>query len=263
MTIEDVLGAPFRGMVAGKVALVTGGGSGIGEATALLLAIEGASVAVVDRDGGAAVRVAAAIDSAGGRAIALEVDVTDAIAVTAMVDGVVEHFGRLDIAHNNAGIAGVPTAFVDLALDEWDRMIQINLTSVFLCMQAELRVMAAQHAGVIVNTSSGAGVVPAPMLPHYTAAKHGILGLTKCAAQEFARQGIRVNAVLPGATRTPMLEGFIGGNDDIAKMIAGTVARGSLGAPAEIAEAVVWLASDRSSFVSGESLVVDGGSTCR
>lgn len=250
-------------MVAGKVALVTGGGSGIGEATARLLAIEGANVAVADRDGEGAARVVAAIDAAGGTAIALEVDVTDPSAVTSMVDSVVERFGRLDIAHNNAGISGLPAAFVDLALDDWDRMIRINLTSVFVCMQAELRVMAAQQSGVIVNTSSGAGVVPAPGLPHYTAAKHGVLGLTKCAAQEYVRQGIRVNAVLPGATRTPMLEGFIGGNESIEKMIASTVARGTLGAASEIAEAVVWLASDRSSFVSGESLIVDGGSACR
>jgi NAD(P)-dependent dehydrogenase (short-subunit alcohol dehydrogenase family) len=251
------------GLVEGKVALVTGGGHGIGEATALLLAAEGASVAVADLDGAASECVAAAIVDAGGTAIALQVDVTDEAQVRSMVMAVVETFGRLDAAHNNAGISGAPVAFTDLDLADWQRLITTNLTSVFLCMKHELTVMAAQGSGSIVNTSSGAGVVAAPGLPHYTAAKHGVLGLTKCAAQEYARRGIRVNAVLPGTTRTPMIEGFIGGNPDIEKMVTRGIGRGTLGEPDEIAQAVVWLCSDRSSFVNGESMLVDGATVCR
>jgi NAD(P)-dependent dehydrogenase (short-subunit alcohol dehydrogenase family) len=251
------------GMVAGKTALVTGGGSGIGEATATLLAIEGARVAVVDRDGDAATRVAAAIQELGGTSIALEVDVADQTAVAAMVDAVVTEFGRLDIAHNNAGISGTPTSFIDLAADEWHRMISVNLTSVFFCMQAELRVMVEQRSGSIVNTSSVAGVSAVPSLPHYGAAKHGVLGLTKSAAREYAKQGIRINAVLPGFVRTPMTEAIIASSPEMEKMMNRTVGRGVAGAPSEIAEAVVWLSSDRASLVCGESVIVDGGTACR
>ena len=253
----------FDGMVAGKSALVTGGGSGIGEATAMLLAIEGASVAVVDRDGDAATRVAAAIEAAGGTSIALEVDVTDQTAVAAMVDSVVSAFGRLDVAHNNAGISGSPTSFVDLTADEWHQMLSINLTGVFFCMQAELRVMVPQRSGSIVNTSSVAGVTAVPSLPHYAAAKHGVLGLTKSAAREFVKQGIRINAVLPGFIRTPMTEAIISSSPEMEKMMNRTVGRGVAGAPSEIAETVVWLSSDRASLVCGESVIVDGGTTCR
>lgn len=252
-----------RGLVEGKVALVTGGGNGIGEASARLFAAEGATVAVADIDRAAAERVAALITSAGGRAIALAADVTDEEQVRSLVAGVREAFGRLDVAHNNAGISGAPTAFTDLSLDDWRRLIDTNLTSVFLCMKHELAVMAEQGAGAIVNSSSGAGVVAAPGLPHYTAAKHGVLGLTKCAAQEYARRGIRVNAVLPGTTRTPMIESFIGGNPDIEKMVTRGIGRGTLGEPDEIAQAAVWLCSDRASFVNGESMLVDGATVCR
>ncbi len=251
------------GLVDGKVALVTGGGSGIGEATALLFAREGAAVAVLDRDGAAATRVAGAIATAGGTATAHEVDVTIEDEVAQAIAEVVAAHGRIDIAHNNAGMAGMPSSFTDLALDDWQRMIATNLTSVFLCMQHELRQMMAQGSGSIINTSSGAGVVAAPGLPHYTAAKHGVLGLTKCAAQEYAPHGIRVNAVLPGTTRTPMIEGFIAGNADIEKMVTRGIGRRTMGSPDEIAQAVVWLGSDRASFVNGESMLVDGATVCR
>ena len=253
----------FEGMVAGKTALVTGGGSGIGEATTTLLAIEGASVAVVDRDGDAASRVAAAIQAIGGTSIALEVDVTDQTAVVAMVDAVAGAFGRLDIAHNNAGISGTPSSFIDVPADEWHEMLSINLTGVFFCMQAELRVMVQQQSGSIVNTSSVAGVTAVPSLPHYAAAKHGVLGLTKSAAREYAKQGIRVNAVLPGFIRTPMTEAMISSSPEMEKLMNRTVGRGVAGAPSEIAETVVWLGSDRSSLVCGESVIVDGGTACR
>jgi len=251
------------GMVEGKVALVTGAGSGIGEATALLFAAEGAAVAVLDRHAAAAERVADSIVAAGGTATAHAADVTDVEQMQAAVDAAVAAHGRIDIAHNNAGMTSQPFAFTDLPLDAWNTMIATNLTSVFVCMQIELRLMAAQGWGSIINTSSGAGVVAAPGLPHYTAAKHGVLGLTKCAAQEYAARGIRVNAVLPGTTRTPMIESFIGGNVDIEKMVTRGIGRRSMGSADEIAQAVVWLGSDRASFVNGESMLVDGATVCR
>ncbi len=250
-------------MVAGKVALVTGAGSGIGEAAAKLFAAEGAKVMVVDIDLAAADRVVDEIVAAGGQASSVAADVTDEADVAAMVTAAQERYGRLDCAFNNAGISGAMTAFCDLSLDDWNRMIAINLTSVFLCMKHELGVMAAQGSGAIVNTSSGAGVVAAPGLPHYTAAKHGVLGLTKVAAQEFAAKGIRVNAVLPGTTRTPMIEGFIAGNPEAEKMVSRGIGRRRLGDPIEVAQAAVWLCSDRASFVCGESLLVDGATVCR
>ncbi|HYN34349.1 MAG TPA: glucose 1-dehydrogenase [Ilumatobacteraceae bacterium] len=251
------------GLVEGKVVLVTGAGSGIGEATARLFAAEGAAVAVLDRDADAAERVANEIIAAGGTATAHVVDVTADEQVARAVADIVAGYGRLDIAHNNAGMSGMPTSFTDLRLDNWQQMIATNLTSVFLCMQHELRQMVVQGAGSIINTSSGAGVVAAPGLPHYTAAKHGVLGLTKCAAQEYAARGIRVNAVLPGTTRTPMIEGFIGGDSNIEKMVTRGIGRKTMGTADEIAEAVVWLGSDRASFVNGESMLVDGATVCR
>jgi NAD(P)-dependent dehydrogenase (short-subunit alcohol dehydrogenase family) len=251
------------GLVEGKVALVTGAGSGIGEASAKLFAAEGATVAVADLDGEGALRVAAEIEAAGGIARAFCVDVTDEQAVEAMIGEIVGSFGRLDAAHNNAGISGSPAGFADLSLDDWNRMITINLTSVFLSMKYELAVMAEQGSGAIVNTSSGAGIVAAPGMPHYTAAKHGVLGLTKCGAQEYARRGIRVNAVLPGSTRTPMIEAFMAASPEVEPMITRSVGRGSLGSPDEIAQAAVWLCSDRASFVNGDSMLVDGATVCR
>lgn len=252
-----------NGLVQGKIALVTGAGSGIGEATATLFAAEGATVVVADLDGNAAERVAADIRSRDGTATALRVDVTDEGEVATMVETVVADHGRLDVAHNNAGISGVPTGFADLDLDDWNRMISTNLTSVFLCMKHELRVMSDQGGGAIVNTSSAAGVAAAPGLLHYTAAKHGVLGLTKSGAQEYAKHDVRVNAVLPGATRTPMIEAYMAGSPEIEKMISRSVGRGSLGEPDEIAQAVVWLCSDRASFVNGDSMVVDGATVLR
>lgn len=251
------------GLVDNKTALVTGAGSGIGEAVAVLMAAEGARVAVVDRHRDAAQRVADAIVAAGGIATAHQCDVTDEAQVAATVAAVVDSHGSLDIAHNNAGMSGMPVTFSELSIADWSTMIATNLTSVFLCMKHELAYMAANGGGSIVNTSSGAGVVAAPGLPHYTAAKHGVLGLTKCAASEYASRGIRVNAVLPGTTRTPMIEGFIGGNAAIEKMVTRGIGRGSMGSPSEIAEAVVWLSSDRASFVNGDSMLVDGATVCR
>lgn len=255
--------ATHTGLVEGKVALVTGAGSGIGEASARLFAHEGASVVVADIDAEAAERVAASIRAGGASASAVAADVTDEADVAAMVQHVLDRFGRLDCALNNAGISGSMTPFTQLSLDEWNLMIAIDLTSVFLCMKHELRVMAEQGFGAIVNTSSGAGVVGFSGLAHYVAAKHGVVGLTKTAASEFARAGIRVNAILPGTTNTPMVQEFLTAHPTAAGVVAGSVGRGTLGEPGEVAQAAVWLCSDRAGFVSGESMLVDGATVCR
>ncbi len=255
---------PLRlGLAEGKVALVTGAGRGIGEATARLFASEGAAVVVCDIDVASAQKVTQSIQERGGEAVAVAADLTKEDDVAAVINTAIDRYGRLDCAVNNAGISGRFGSFIDLPLHEWHQMINANLTSVFLCLKYELGVMAAQGSGAIVNVSSGAGVVAAPGLPHYTAAKHGVLGLTKCAAQEYAAKGVRVNAILPGTTRTPMIENFINGDPQIEKMVSRGIGRGHLGEPTEIAEAAVWLCSDRASFVCGESLLVDGATVCR
>jgi NAD(P)-dependent dehydrogenase (short-subunit alcohol dehydrogenase family) len=228
----------------GKVALVTGGAGGIGAAAAVLFAGRGAKVVVADRDvDGAAETVAT---------------------VGALVAAAVAAYGRLDCAFNNAGISPGVAAFTDVEADDWQRVIAINLTGVFWCMQAELRQLVGQGSGgVIVNTSSGAGVVAAPGQPAYTAAKHGVLGLTKAAAQEYARAGIRVNAILPGTTDTPMLRRFIAENPEMERPMRRMLPTGEFGTAEKVAEAAVWLCSDAASFVSGESMLVDGGQVCR
>jgi NAD(P)-dependent dehydrogenase (short-subunit alcohol dehydrogenase family) len=238
------------------VALVTGGGSGIGQATARLLAARGAQVVVADIDEGAAQATAAEI----GTAAAVRVDVADTASVEAMVAFAVERFGGLDWACNIAGIAPRPKPFVEHTHDDWQRTIDVNLSGVFFCMQHELRQMLAQgRGGAIVNMSSGAGVVPAPGQPQYTAAKHGVLGLTKQAAQEFAAAGIRANAVLPGQTETGPMRAYLDAMPDGGEKMLRRLPMKRMATPLEIAQAVVWLCSDEASYVNGDSLVVDGG----
>jgi NAD(P)-dependent dehydrogenase (short-subunit alcohol dehydrogenase family) len=239
------------------VALVTGGGSGIGQATARLLAARGVEVVVADVDEDAARATAAGIgDAAAFRAV----DVADAASVEAMVAFAVECFDGLDWACNIAGIAPQPKPFVDHSYDDWQRTIDVNLSGVFFCMQHELRQMLAQgRGGAIVNMSSGAGVVPAPGQPQYTAAKHGVLGLTKQAAQEYAASGIRVNAVLPGQTETGPMRAYLDALPDGGERMLRRLPMKRMATPLEIAQAVVWLCSDDASYVNGDSLVVDGG----
>ncbi len=248
-------------LATGKVVFVTGGASGIGRAAATEFAAEGAShvvVADIDIEG-----AEATVGALTGPGSSVRLDVTYDDAVARVLDRIVAEHGGIDVAFNNAGINDVPHPFHDLPVQRWDRMIEVNLASVYSCMRHELRHMVGAGRGAIVNTSSGAGVVAAPGLPHYTAAKHGVIGLTKAAAQEYARQGIRVNAVLPGSTDTTMLRNFIAGDEAMAKIIANSNIHGELLRPEAVAAAVVWLASDHAGMVNGQSLVVDGGGLVR
>ena len=242
-------------LATGKVVLVTGGGSGIGQAGAAIFAREGAEhIYVVDTNAQGGADTLSRVEAAGGTATFVRVDVTDESAVAGLIAQIVKERGRLDAAWNNAGINGVSGPFHELELDVWQHMLDVNLTSVFLCMKHELVQMVNQGGGAIVNTSSGAGLVPAPGLPHYTAAKHGVLGITKVAASEYNNRRIRVNAVCPGMVDTPMLRSW-NGLEEMSKFLPG----GKLGEPGQVAEAAVWLCSDRADWVSGLSMVVDGG----
>jgi NAD(P)-dependent dehydrogenase (short-subunit alcohol dehydrogenase family) len=250
------------GDLSGRVALVTGGGSGIGRATALVLGLRGAAVVVADVDEASAEETADLI-GASARSGVVRVNVADAESVEHMVAFTLERFGALDCACNVAGVSGEQKSFTDHTLADWHRVIDIDLTGVFLCMQHELRPMVEQGRGAIVNVSSAAGVVAAPGQPQYTAAKHGVLGLTKHAAQEYARAGIRVNAVLPGQTETAPMRAYLDAQPDHGERMMRSLPAGRLATPAEIAESIVWLCSDAASYVNGVSLLVDGGLIAR
>lgn len=248
--------------MAGSVAVVTGGGSGIGRATALLLAERGAAVLVADIDGAKAGAVAKELVAAGGTGTGLGVDVTDEAQVAGMVDQAVSSYGGLHIAVNNAGTSGSFGSTADVATDEWRRVIELNLDSVFFCMRVEIPAMLASGSGSIINTSSGAGLMGFAGLPAYVASKHGVIGLTRAAALEYSPKGIRINAVCPGTVRTPMLETFTGDEATLQAMGRAMPIK-RLATPEEIAEAIVWLASPSASYVTGTALAVDGGASAQ
>ncbi len=250
-------------MVAGKVALVTGAASGIGRASALVFGREGARVVVSDVDVQGGAETVDLVRKAGAEASFVHADVSRESDVASLIEQTLATFGRLDCAHNNAGLSGTAAPLHELQIDDWSRILAVNLTGVFLCMKHEIPQMIAQGGGAIVNTSSAAGVVATPGLAHYSASKHGVLGLTKTAARENARTGIRINAVCPGSVDTPMLRAAMASDEAIEKMVLRGQPTGRLGTPEEIAEAAVWLCSERASFVTGESLLVDGGSVSR
>jgi NAD(P)-dependent dehydrogenase (short-subunit alcohol dehydrogenase family) len=245
----------------GKVAFVTGAGSGIGRAAALAFAREGASVMVADLSGRGSQETAQSIKEFGGRALAVECDVTRTEHVTAALDKAVEAFGHLDFAFNNAGAEQPVTAAADLTEQEWDRIAGVNLRGVFLCMKYEIPLMLRNGGGVIVNTSSGAGVKGFKGQAAYAAAKHGVIGLTKSAALDYAAQRIRVNAVCPGIIETSMMDRFTGGTSEGRERVIAQEPIGRMGKPDEIAAAVVWLCSDPAAFVIGHAMVIDGGQT--
>ena len=251
----------MSGLLEGKSALVTGAASGIGRASALAFAREGSRVMLVDVDEARGERAAEEIREAGGEARFARADVTREEEVEAMIRAAVGAFGGLDCALNNAGMTGAPAPLQGLELDEFERVIALNLVGVFLCMKHEIPAM--RDAGAIVNMASGASLVPTPGLAPYCASKHGVLGLTKTAALENARTGIRVNAICPGSTDTPMLQEAMAMDPKVKKMILSGQPGGRLGRAEEIAEAAVWLCSDRASFVTGHSMLVDGGAVAR
>jgi NAD(P)-dependent dehydrogenase (short-subunit alcohol dehydrogenase family) len=253
--------AEHEGRFEGKVAIVTGAAHGIGRASATRFAREGAAVLVADVDDDAGAATAKAITAAGGDAHFLHTDVSDPAQVERMVATTVERWGRLDFAHNNAGIVGAGSLVADMPVEVWQRGIGVMLTGVFLGLKYEIPAILASGGGAIVNTSSGAGIIGFPGMADYVASKHGVIGLTKTAALEYAPQGVRINAVCPGTARTKMVEDWIGGDPAAEAQVRDLHPVGRIAEPDEIAAAVLWLCSDEASFVVGHAMTVDGGYT--
>ena len=246
-----------------KVALVTGGGSGIGRSAALAFAERGAKVVVADVVVPGGEETVKMIKDGGGQAVFVKTDVSNEEEVKTMVDTAVETFGRLDYAFNNAGINGETISFSRFAEEDWNKIIDINLKGVWLCMKYELYRMRKQNYGAIVNTSSIAGLVGATGNPAYVASKHGVVGLTKGAAVQYAQVGIRVNAVCPGTIETPMVRNLVTSDPSMQSVVEGLQPMGRIGKPEEVARTVVWLCSDEASFITGQALAVDGGAVAQ
>jgi NAD(P)-dependent dehydrogenase (short-subunit alcohol dehydrogenase family) len=244
-----------------KVALVTGAASGMGLATARAFAEAGASVVLSDVDEQSLQAATELLTAAGHKAIGLVCDVADEAQVAAMVNKVVSTFGRLDAAFNNAGVQSPVAEIADAGSDEYDRVMDINLRGVWNCMKHELRQMRTHGSGAVVNNSSIGGLIGIAGRGTYHASKHGVLGLTKSAALEYASRGIRVNAICPGTIETPMVTAMLAKEPDAMKEIMRDVPIDRLGRPEEIAAAVLWLCGPGSTFVIGHALVVDGGYT--
>jgi NAD(P)-dependent dehydrogenase (short-subunit alcohol dehydrogenase family) len=241
----------------GKVAMVTGGSFGIGRATAIAFAERGAKVVVADYvEDHQTVNM---IADKGGEAIFIKCDVSKTGDVRMMIEETINTYGQLDYAFNNAGIEGIQGTTTECTDENWERTIGVNLKGVWLCMKYEIPEMQKQKGGAIVNCASIAGLVGFPGLPAYVASKHGIVGLTKTAALEFAKENIRVNAVCPGVIKTPMIDRFTGKDKAAEKQFVDMEPIGRMGEPEEVAEAVIWLCSDGASFVTGDAMAVDGG----
>ena len=251
----------INGSLDGKVAFVTGAASGIGRVTALAFAREGANVVVADIDQQGNQNTASMIEDRRGQALAVSCDVTSGEDVQAALTKTVERFGHLDYAFNNAGAEQQPKPTADITEEEWDRIITINLRSVFLCLKYQIPLMLQHGGGAIVNTSSGAGIKVFGRGAAYAAAKHGVVGLTKDAALDYASSNIRINAICPGIIDTEMMDRFTGGTAEERDRVIAQEPIGRMGRPDEIAATVVWLCSNAASFVTGHAMVVDGGQT--
>lgn len=246
----------MTGLVDGKAVLVTGAGSGIGEAVARLFAHEGARIGVADLSLQAAERVCGDIAAAGGQALAIEADVSDEAQVEAMLARMVDRFGRLDGAVNNAGVGQERKPLPDMSRAEFEAVLAVNVVGVFLCMKHEIPRML-EHGGSIVNIASMSGVEGVPMMSAYSASKHAVNGLTKSAAVEFGRRGVRINSVCPGTVNTPAIQAYAAAGVDFNAIIPTPIGR--IAESDEVAQAALWLISDRSSYVTGLPLWVDGG----
>ncbi len=247
--------------IEGGVALVTGASSGIGAATAVAFARAGAAVVVSDVNEGLGRKTVEQIAAVGGRGTFVACDVSEAAQVAELVRQAVEVYGRLDFAHNNAGIPGANAPLADQTLATWQAVVGVNLTGVFHCMREQLPVMVHAGRGVIVNTASNAGVKGFANLAPYSASKFGVIGMTRSAAIEYGPLGIRINAVCPGATHSALLEGVLARDPTIETQMISRVPLGRLGEADDIANAVVWLCSDSAAYVTGTTLLVDGGNT--
>jgi NAD(P)-dependent dehydrogenase (short-subunit alcohol dehydrogenase family) len=251
---------PIDRRLEGRVALVTGGGSGIGRASAMAFAREGARVVVSDVDLGGGEETVRLIEEHGGESTFVLGDVSDGEQVAQLVAATLDRFGRLDCAHNNGGIEGPLATVVDLAEDDWNRVIDINLKGIWWCLKHEIPAMLMGGGGAIVNTASVSGMKGfPPLLPAYVASKFGVVGLTAVTARYYAQQGIRVNAVCPGAIDTPMLDRIGESAQRLGVAMIAENPSGRLGTPDEVAAAVIWLCSDTASFVTGQTLAIDGG----
>ena len=249
----------MEGTLSGKVALVTGGSSGIGRASAMAFAREGARVVVADvvkDEGQETVRL---IEKEGGQAIFVKTDITQADQVESLIQKAVSTFGRLDCAHNNAGILGPMVPVADYKEEKWEKVFRVNLTGTWLCLKCEIHQMLTQKSGSIVNTASVLGLVGSAGAPAYAASKHAVIGLTKSAALGYAESGIRINAICPGFTETAMIDPLIGGDAQTKADMHARHPIGRMAKPEEIAEAAIWLCSDAASFVTGHAMAVDGG----
>jgi len=248
------------GQFDGKVAIVTGASSGIGRASVKLFAQHGAAVIASDVDDAGGEATVAQARAAGGEATFVHADVSVPEQVEATVAAAIRNYGRLDFAHNNAGIAGAGATVPDTSIDDWRRAIDVMLTGVFLGMKYQIpRILEHGQGGAIVNTSSGAGLIGFPGMCGYVASKHGVIGLTKTAALEFGAQGIRINAICPGTARTGMVEAWMGDDAALEAQVVALHPIGRIAEPIEIAQAAIWLCSDASSFMLGAVIPVDGG----
>ena len=251
----------MAGQFEGKSAIVTGAAGGIGRASAIAFAREGAGVVVADMNLEGCEETVGMITTEGGKAVAIKTDVSNSADVQAMVKKAIDQFGSLNFAHNNAGIEGAVAMTADYDENEWDRVLRINLKSVFLCMKYEIPEMLKAGGGAVVNTASIAGLVGYMTMPAYSASKHGMVGLTKTTALEYATRGVRVNAICPGGVQTPMVDRMSAtqNKEEFEAMIKAMHPIGRIGQPDEIAGVAVFLCSDKASFITGQALAADGG----